>query len=190
EGFKASAKPILLGIDEEPASVQAIGDATWLVSGPPRVFLSVTAIDFERQLFENEVITVEVSKRPDPVEPDAPDKPDETDDADPVPDDLVPIDLFDNIGRRSNEWATGLPGRRIIAGFYKTAAKSLNADPTKTIDQVGEQLNADVKGSIDGASYGEFIAKQQADLIDRWPLNRFVLAEYFQAVAAGLGAGQ
>ncbi|MEO1528518.1 MAG: hypothetical protein AAFX06_24115 [Planctomycetota bacterium] len=81
DGFKVSAKPILLVTGQKPVSVQSMDAATWLVSGSPRVFLSVTAIDFERQRFENEVIIVEVSKRPDPDEPDEPNQPDD----DPMP---------------------------------------------------------------------------------------------------------
>ncbi|MEL6109986.1 MAG: hypothetical protein AAFU85_28575 [Planctomycetota bacterium] len=160
------------------------------MSGASRVFLNVTAIDFDRGLFESEVITVDVSKPEPEPEPDMPDEPDPPDEPDqPEPDSIAP-DKFDNIGRQANEWAMGLPGRRIIAGFYNAAAESLNSDPTKTINQVSEQLYADITDSADGDRYGEFRGKQKSDLRDRWPLNRFLLAEYFQAIAIGLGAGQ
>ena len=81
DGFNVKAKPILLD-SSKPISVTAMDASTWLVSGSSRVFLSVTAIDFERELFENEVITVDIEKeqREEDTEPEDDKDEDQSDD--------------------------------------------------------------------------------------------------------------
>ena len=73
----------------EMVSLRALGDSTWLVSGATRAWLHVTAIDFDRKLFETAVIEVEISKpKPEP-KPEPEPKPDP--EPEPEPDGDTPL---------------------------------------------------------------------------------------------------
>ncbi|MEL6110771.1 MAG: hypothetical protein AAFU85_32600 [Planctomycetota bacterium] len=90
DGYQVTSKPIVLDPNQSP-SVSGLDRSTWLVSGASRVFLNVTAIDFERGLFESEVITVEVSKPEPEPEPDGDSDDDSEGDSDTDPDGDTPL---------------------------------------------------------------------------------------------------
>lgn len=179
-------------------ATKKLSDGRFIITGAPKAFVRVDAIRFDPEnpannvwLKERFVVVVEDKPEPEPEpEPEPDPETDDEDDDDFVPDEEVPSDEFDDIGRRVNHWATGLGGRKIIAGCYKKAVDSLNADPSKTIDQVGQSLLEAIQATPDYTDYKPLLQKVNDDLSKRLPLNRFVLARYFGAIASGLGSGQ
>ncbi|MEO1530093.1 MAG: hypothetical protein AAFX06_32240 [Planctomycetota bacterium] len=171
-------KPIALPIVAESET------RCFIVYGASEIWLSIRAVDFKAERLEDEefVITVGPSP-PDDPQPDTPDEP--------KPDDSIPADPFDDIGRRVDAWAFGLPGRSIVAGYFAECAKALKSDPTKTINDVGEQLTRKLAGADDATAYREFRQRLSADIGPRFEsLDRGALAQYFEAIARGLRAGQ
>jgi len=123
---------------------------------------------------------------PDPPGPDpGPDPPG------PEPNPDVPEDDFDNIGRRVNQWADGLLERDAYAKAFRTAADCLRNNPSGTVDSCNTKLSEAIKAASSFAQYSAAVGSNLSeDLDDRWPLPRGVLADYYDAVAAGMGVGQ
>lgn len=129
-------------------------------------------------------VIVEAVKPPEPPKPD-PDTP-----TPPGPSPDVPADPFDNLGQRVATWAAGLEGRGSAAAVYRAAAKSLRENPSKTIDDTGADVVKGLNEAINYASYATLRAHINADLQARWPLSRGLMADYYDAIAAGLEAGK
>lgn len=154
---------------------------TYIIVASGKVYIDLITYDPKSKLieFDSKIITIGEEK-PDDEDPD------------PTPDDedpSVPDDDFDNIGQRVAKWAKGLKKVQVAATVYKNAAMSLRIDPSKTINDVSEKLISDLKVGVDFESYSKLRANINADLQERWsvsPLSRGVLADYFDAIAAGL----
>lgn len=120
---------------------------------------------------------------PDPPEPD-PD-PDDPDNPEPGP---APADEFDNVGQRVAVSAKGLPRRPDVATNYRQTADQLREDLSVTIGDVSSAM-VGRRNTILGDDAGRWaptLTLLQEDLTRRWPLSRYVLADYYDAIATGL----
>lgn len=179
DGYSISIKAS--NATREPVPLTKEGDGAYSIRDVNgKVWVDGFAINWEAQSLEPIQALLDLGGTPDVPNPPDP----------PAPDDSVPEDEFDNIGRQVNSWATGLPGRKLVAGAYKTAAKSLLTDLSKTTDDVGAELKTTLTGLPDFVAYRSFFLSLDKDLGGRWPLARGVLSDYYTAVAAGLEAGQ
>lgn len=156
----------------------------FVILGTGKLWVRVTCIDFDKQIFQEDEFTIQVGKTPEP-EP-GPDKPDDPE-PEPKP---VPADDFDNIGRRVWSLVKGLPGRDKVSAAYLAGSVSLRTDPSVTQSQVGERLMADLARVPDYIrEYAEFAELINKDVKQRWPLSRGVHADYLEAIAIGLKGG-
>lgn len=109
----------------------------------------------------------------------------------PTPD--VPDDQFDNLGQRVAKWAEGLPNRLEVASTYRVTAKLLRTDPQQTVNTAAAYLTDQQSKIPSIEQYNELKRNTSADLQQRWgnaPLSKGVLADWMDAVATGLEAGQ
>ena len=163
-----------------------VGSNTYLVVGTGKIRFRATVFNAETGLFDIELVALNL-KEPDQPEPDEPDQPDNPS---PTPDDSIPEDAFDNLGRRVNQWVSGLPGRKIMATAYKQAASTLRTDPGATIDSASQALVDSLKQSPDFGAYSEVWKQINADLDKRWPMSRGLMADFYDVIAIGMEAGQ
>lgn len=181
------------GVDYE-----RVGDRLFLWAPPGEHDLSASLI-----WVKFEIITIEVDGEPKEIrnlidfgqqqhrasfsvgEPEPPEPPDPPDP--PAPD--VPDDQFQNIGKRVALWATGFDEAGEVAEAYRDAASSLRTDPQSTVDSVSADLISSLKDDVDFDAYASEIGTNiNADLQERWPMSKGVLADYYDAVAVGLEA--
>jgi hypothetical protein len=154
----------------------------WIIHATGRVWVRIELIDFAAQKWDVEKFDylIEGTRPPDP---------DDDDD-----DDLtIPEDDFDNIGRRVAGWSAGLPDGSQLAACYTRAAVKLREDPTQTINQVSATLVEELLALPVIDQYAAVRININADLQQRWsitPMARGVLADYFDAIAAGFGGTQ
>jgi len=165
----------------ESSNLQQISPGVYLLTGPGKYALEVTAFDPEKGIDEK-VIPVELGDV-DPVP--EPDKPDPKPDPSPVP-----PDSFDNIGQRVAKAAVGTGKKAEVAKIYRDGAKELRENPSVTVngvfDKVFNQRTAAVVA--EGDKWKAFVDLLNLDVKARWPMSRGTVADYFTAVAVGLEA--
>jgi hypothetical protein len=186
---KASdAKRVRVPVERVPADQVPDRDGpVFLVFGQGRLWLEVFIVDFNNRTTTIDETEIHVPDGPAPPPP--PD--DDDDDPDPPPTPDVPPDAFENIGQRVAVWANGLPDRPAVAPVWRTAARMLREDPTKTVNDASAYIVAEMRKVTNYDAWGPLRANVNADLQTRWaatPMARGVLADYFDAVANGIGA--
>jgi hypothetical protein len=100
----------------------------------------------------------------------------------------VPDDQFNNIGKRTQDWAKSLEKRKELGALYRQAAKLLTDSPIATINDA-TTLITDSKAKLlgtDSPKYSILFENLNADLRSRWPLSRMDYALYLAAIATGL----
>ena len=196
--FKASNKL------REPVPFENVGQGAYIILGSGKVWADLTAvkIDFENQTFDIQNVESQLTiDNPDDGDDDEDededdedeDDEDDEDEDDDEPDLTIPEDRFDNIARRVDLWATGLPGRKVMAGHYKAAQTMVIDDLSMTINDIGQALADNLRGSPDFPDYREFFQKLDADLTARYEEElslRGSLADYYEKISIGLEAGQ
>lgn len=119
-----------------------------------------------------------------------PPKPPPKPEPEPLPKPDVPPDAFGNIGQRVAGWAAGMPKKPEVAGLYKACADRLESDPGTTINSAIDRMVADRNKLLTVEEQTQYNSKVigniNADMKARWPMQQLVLANYFQAIAAGL----
>ena len=179
--IETQAKNITVEVTDQkrlPVQFQQVDADTVLLSEPGRVWVDVTALDFEANIYARRTIVVEVGDAPEPDEPDDPDP-------HPVPPD-VPDDEFDNIGKRVAGWTEGLQANEQFGKLYLKYADVLRATPS-TVSQIFAAFNLEAKALNLGDGYEEARNAINAEVQQRWPMSKPVLADFFTAIAAGLG---
>jgi hypothetical protein len=162
-------------------AVTKIGDGEWMLVGSGKYAVEITTFDPELGIDETVVEVVLGDPEPEP-EPPAP----EPDIPAPGP---MPPDAFDNIGQRVAKVTAGLPKRVEVAGVYRFGAKQLREEPLTTVNSAFDRIFAE-RASILGSDfekYKPFVELISNDVKQRWPMSKGVLADYFDAVAVGLG---
>lgn len=129
-----------------------------------------------------------VPPKPNPDPKPEPPKPDPK--PEPKPD--VPPDEFDNIGQQVAAWAVGLPRKNEVAVLYAQCATdlvsttlSINACIAKMVKSRTETLKPE-----ELAAYQPLLDKLNADFKKRYPMPAQAAADYFNALAAGLGGAK
>ena len=167
-----------------PVEVKKVSTDRFLVLGLGKIWINVTAIDFDTKLFEQTEFIIDIGIDPVPPTPD-PDPP--TPDPDPTPNpDPIPPDQFDNIAQRVQSWSVGLQDKSALAALYKDAANKLNTDPSYTISTISAELLTAIQALPSVASYTELRKKINSDISVRSPLSRLAYAKYLELVALGL----
>ncbi len=161
-----------------PLETLAIAEHKFLILGSGKLYIAVTCVDFESQVFDQSEFVITVGTQPD----DKPEPPKPVD---------VPEDVFGNIGQRVAEWAAGESGRKDVAAAYRHVAKALRTDPSITQTDAGKML-AERVNKVSGYRSGYVALRDgiRADFTARWPLDRGTHADYLDAIAVGLEAGQ
>jgi hypothetical protein len=162
-------------------AVTKIGDGEWMLVGSGKYAVEITTFDPELGIDETVVEVVLGDPEPEP-EPPAP----EPDVPTPGP---VPPDAFDNIGQRVAKVTAGLPKRVEVAGVYRFNAKQLREEPLTTVNSAFDRVFAERAALLgsDFEKYKPFVELIGNDVKQRWPMSRGVVADYFDAVAVGLG---
>jgi hypothetical protein len=162
-------------------TVTKIGENEWMLVGSGRYAVEITTFDPEIGIDETVVEVVLGDPEPEP-EPPAP----EPDVPTPGP---VPPDAFDNIGQRVAKVTAGLPKRVEVAGVYRFNAKQLREEPLTTVNSAFDRVFAERAALLgsDFEKYKPFVELIGNDVKQRWPMARGVVADYFDAVAVGLG---
>jgi hypothetical protein len=162
-------------------AVTKIGDGEWMLVGSGKYAVEITTFDPELGIDETVIEVVLGDPEPEP-EPPTP----EPDIPAPGP---MPPDAFDNIGQRVAKVTAGLPKRVEVAGVYRFGAKQLREEPLTTVNSAFDRIFAE-RASILGSDfekYRPFVELISNDVKQRWPMSKGVLADYFDAVAVGLG---
>jgi len=98
----------------------------------------------------------------------------------------VPSDAFDNVGQRVAGWAKGLDGTEKAAKCYRDAVKTLREEKL-TINSVNAKLLLDLADAVAYEEYRTVWDNINKDANTRWAgITRFKLADYYDAIAAGL----
>lgn len=170
-------KKSLVRIKCPTADVLKIEQGVYVVAKAGTHTISVNVISEAPLQWDDETVTVTVGT-PEP-------KPD------PVPD--IPLDRFDNLGQRVGQWSATVVDRKPIAAVYLAHAAMLRSDPSKTINDVSNSLVRSLVGLAGHDGLLDVRKNIQADLSQRWSrdqLGRIDLADYYSAVATGLGGVQ
>lgn len=169
-------------VDETTNAETGIILRQYIVVATGKVWLDVTAIDFEKKIFDQQSFVVDLGG-----EPDRPDEPDKPDVPTPGPDKPVPEDRFDNIGQKVASAAKGLTLRKEVAAVYRTHADELVGSANAT--DVSHRMiaeRANVLGS-QGANWAPVLRAIMADFNPRVAdMQRADVVDYWRAVANGL----
>lgn len=161
------------------AVVKKYSPDSYIVSTPGKHEVEIMVIGLD-PLFIEEITTTVINGEPIPPEPI------------PLPVPPVPEDEFDNIGQRVAEWSAGIAGAKKAASVYRTTANLLSSDPTQTINSASAYLVDELKKLPEYNNFTQVRSNINADLTQRWdrgPMSRGTLADYYNAIAAGLEAG-
>lgn len=160
--------------DRRPVPFVKITEKQYLLTQVGSVWIDLVAVDFPKNVLvlDQAVAIIEPITPPEPPKPPAPD---------------VPPDQFDNIGQRIAAWAKTGTINPTIGKIYLDAAKALKSNPATTITDQTQIIANALKALPEYSKYVEFTNGLNADLAKRWPMTKGVLADYYTAVALGLG---
>lgn len=159
------------------------------VLGTGKIWIDVTAVDFEKQIFDQDsfVIDVEGSPEPEP-EPPGPDPEPEPDDSE------VPEDKFDNLGQRIDSQATAdnlqLDLRNRHAEIYASAAKKMEERQLVRTSDVKEYTQSELAKLQRDTSWTKTIDIITKSANNLSPLSWADTILWYKAVAAGLRGGR
>jgi hypothetical protein len=163
----------------ETTVVIKLSDNEYLLLGSGKYAVDVTVFDPEKGIDEKNLV-VDLSD----VDPSGPTP---TPGPSPSPN-TVPDDQFNNIGKRTQNWAKSLEKRKELGALYRQASKLLTDSPVSTINDA-TTLITDSKAKLlgsDSSKYSTLFENLNADLRSRWPLSRMDYALYLSAIATGL----
>lgn len=165
-----------------------LSPTTYAVMAQGRIWVRVVCIDFPKNIYTDDELELVIGPPTPPTPPTPPNPPNPP--TPPNPD--VPVDPFDNIGQRVAQWTAGLTANQAVgAAYLKNARELKGGNPNSTITEQSLKLKAEL-ATIPGydSSYATFASNLNADLSNRWsaaPMSKGILADYWAAVAAGLG---
>lgn len=170
-------------LERNTVPVAKIDDRTYVVVGSGKLWVRCVCIDFQKNIYTDEETVVELGNvNPEPLPP-APNP-------NPNPSPTVPPDAWDNIGQRVATWTLGLPANKDIGQIYLKHANVLRTNPQVTINDESAALTADLSKISNYGMYTAFSTNINEDLKKRWsvsPMSKGVLADYWTAIALGLG---
>lgn len=176
----SDASNVLVRLKCATAKATVVKPGLYLFDTPGTHVVEVMVLGQNPLSIDEETISVTIGKPVPPVPPEPP-----------TPD--VPEDRFENIGQRAAKWAAGLPSRQEAAKVFVSHAELLRSDPSHTINSVSKSLSSALSVAPWSASYVEFRKMITADLAQRWDrdrLGRVDLADYYSAVALGIGGAK
>lgn len=159
------------------------------VLGTGKIWIDVTAVDFEKQIFDQNSFVIEVEGSPDP-EPEPPDP-----EPEPEPDDSeVPEDKFDNLGQRIDSQATAdnlqLDLRNRHAEIYETASKKMEDRQLVRTADVKAYVQTETAKLTRDTSWTKTVDIITKSANDLSPLSWADTILWYKAVAAGLRGGR
>ena len=169
--------------DRNTIPVAKVDDTTYVVIGSGKLWVRCVCIDFAKNIYQDDEAVIELgAPAPEPVPP-KPDVPT------PTPDN-VPSDAFDNIGQRVAQWTKGLPSNKEVGQVYQKYASLLKSSPAATVNDASSMLTGELVKVPQYQAYATFSSNVNEDLKRRWtnsPMSKGVLADYWLAIALGLG---
>jgi hypothetical protein len=160
----------------KPVAVGALDKKTFLIYGYNTVWVDIFAVDFDKNIFNIDQVVIN-------LDPDVPTPPDPD-----VPDPTIPDDAFDNLGQKVAGWSQGLPKKSEVRQMYQSIVARINSLVLLDINSISNAIKTErdqILGA-DAAKWKPLIDNVQKDLATRWPLQKFVYAEYLSAIAEGL----
>lgn len=156
----------------ERVEARRVSDSEWLVVATGELWVRITAIDFDKKLFQEEDFRVVVDPAPPGPDPSPGPEPDLDGD-------------FDGLAAKVRSAVLGLEGRAEVSSVYFRAASMLS-DPKHTQGEVGEWLTKELEKVSFYSRYTEFSELINRDVTERWPLGRRRHQDYLRAIAAGV----
>lgn len=171
--------------DRSPLQVSKLVEGRFLVVGDGKIWVRVTNVDFQNQRFIDEEIVFDLG----PVSPEPGPGPNPGPGPGPGPDPgPVPPDPYGNIGQRVATWTAGQPSNAEVGGVYTKYSGLLITQPLSSINELTAAMVVELNAIPNYASnYGTLRTNVNADIVQRWPMTRFELSNYYKAIAAGLG---
>lgn len=176
----SDAANVLVRLKCATAKATAVKPGLYMFDAPGTHVVEVMVLGQNPLSIDEETISIVIGEPVPPVPPEPP-----------TPD--VPEDRFQNIGQRAAEWAAGLPNRPEAAAVFVNHSELLRGDPSHTINSVSHSLVNELSSATWATSYIEFRKLVAADLAQRWDrdrLGRLDLADFYFAVALGLGGAK
>lgn len=171
-------------IKREPIEVRKIDRTHFLIEAKGKIWLTITCVDFDKQIFEQleRQIVIEGDDDAEPDEPDNPD-PDEPDDSD------VASDEFDDLGKRIDALADAANlqfdlRQRVAEVYSDIAGKMESKEIIRTSDAV-DQLNLGFAVLRLGSEWKPVLDLVRRDGGTREALTFATTIDWYKAVAAG-----
>ena len=182
--------------DRRRLEVKQFTSTEFGILGTGTIWVDVTIVDFEKQIFDQDSFVIEVGPDdPPPPDPDEPDEPDEPDNPDPdEPDDgEVPEDPFDNLGRRIDSQADEdnlqMDKRFAVAAMFADVADKMESREIKRASDAREYLNQQLRTLQTGPEWQATLKVADTDGRNRPPLDYPQTIAWYRAVAAGFKGG-
>ncbi len=158
--------------------VAKVDAKTYTVTQSGKLWVRVVCIDFTKNIYTDEESAFIVGPPLPPPPPPPPLPP-------PVP--PVPPDAFGNIGQRVASWSVNLAANAAVGAAYAKWAKELKSNPGITVNDAAASMATDLRAVQNYSQYSNMTTQINADLATRWPMSKGVLADYWLAIALGLG---
>lgn len=164
-----------------PIPSEQIDDRRFLILGQGRVWIAVTCVDFDKQIFDQKEFVIEVGEAPPPPGPDEPDAPE--------PDEPEPTGEFSALTKAIDKFCDDsnlqVDKRQRVAEIYLDIGSRLESkDIKRTSAAVEELVQRLAELQLDG-KFKEAIKIAEQDGRTRDALTVAQTAEWYKAVAKG-----
>lgn len=168
---------VLVKVRCNTASFSRLASNLLYTDKPGRHLVMVMVLAQNPLAWDEQVVTVEIGPPPPPPPPPVPPPP------------PIPNDEFDNIGQRVFVWSAGVPDAdRESAGLiYAKYATFILQTPSATIESASAMLVAELDRMPNSAQHKVYRENIGTDVQQRYPWTIKKAADYWRAVAAGLG---
>lgn len=173
--------------DRERLEVKQFTSEQFAILGTGKIWVDVTIVDFELEIFDQQTFTITVGESPAPPEPDEPDEPDE-------PETDVPEDEFDNLGQRIDAQADAdnlqFDKRGRVAEAFATVAQAMEDRELLRSSDARDELAKLLKEIQKGPEWKASLEIADTDGKERPPLTWEQTIAWYRAVAAGFKGGE
>lgn len=172
-------------VDRKRLEVKQFTKDQFAILGTGKIWVDVTAVDFDAQIFEQDSFVIEVGDSPSPPEPEPEPNPQ------PDPDDSeVPEDQFENLGRRIDASADSanlqVDLRNRHAEIYAAAASKMETREFVRTSDVKSYVQAELGKLRRGPEWEQTLGMIAESAVRLSPLSWADTILWYKAVAAGL----
>lgn len=174
--------------DRSPVEVRKLSQNEFGILDAGLVWVNVTAVDFELEIFEQNLFVLDIEEGGEPDDPDEPDGPDEPDN----PSD-VPADAFDNLGRRidaqADQDALDAQSRDRLAGVLADVAEKMEARRFIRSQDAKAYAMSKISDLSLGQSFQAALDIMYRDGAARAAMDWQATISWYKAAAAGFKGG-